>query len=420
MTLGYGLVKWVTGGVFIGHRKFYYSPQIDDLFLANDLFDASDPKCRPSGFQLDPTVDPAAGCPSIRTSGADLDAIKTWQDGATASGAGTIKTTMAYNGFGTTSEGDAPVPDSLAAAAVRYRSSFFWVSHTYDHEHLDCFQPAPNSGVCTPATYSQSNQELTANRNIGNQLNLVEDRMSLVTPNLSGLENPNFLRAAEDNGFRYLVSDSSKLAPDYPHNTASWSPIRPAILLVPRRPTNIFYNVYTPEPGTGSATGEYNYFYGPDGISRIGGPGGDPFFTSEQTYTQIINREAEIIVRNMLRGEVYPLMFHQANLVAYDGVNSLFTDLSNAVLGKLRALSPLPVNSLDQSTIAAVTLDRIAFNQSGVSGMISPGVGMVISVSTNAKVPVTGICKGTCEANGGQPISYFNVNRLSPTFVALP
>src|SRR5690606_5422899 len=133
-----------------------------------------------------------------------------------------------------------------------------------DHEHLDCFKPEPNSGVCTPANYSQSNLELTQNANIGRQMNLVEDKKGLVTPNLSGLNNPDFLRAAEDNGFRYLVSDSSKLAAGFPHNTSSWSTIRPAILLVPRRPTNIFYNVYTPQVGVpGSATGEYNYFYGP-------------------------------------------------------------------------------------------------------------------------------------------------------------
>ena len=419
MALGYGLVKWVTGGVFIGERKFYYSPQIDDLFLANDLFDASDSKCRPSGFQLDPTVDPAAGCPSIRTSGADLDKVKAWQDQATASGAGTIKTTMAYNGFGTTAAGDAPVPDSLAAAAVRYRSSFFWVSHTYDHEHLDCFKPVPNSGVCSPATYSQSYLELSDNANVGRKLNLVEDRLSLVTPNLSGLTNANFLRAAEDNGFRYLVSDSSKLPANHPHNTSVYSSIRPAILLIPRRPTNIFYNVYTPTVGVpGSATGEYNYFYGPNGISRVGGPGGPPFFDSEQTYAQIINREAEMIVRNMFRGEVFPLMFHQANLIAYDGTHSLFTDLSQAVLDKVRALSPLPINSLDQSRIAAITLDRMAFNQSGVTGILDPGVGVVIRVTKNAKVPVSGICKGTCDSNGGQPVSYFSVSSTAPTFVS--
>jgi hypothetical protein len=421
MAFGYGLVKWVTNGVFIGERKFYYSPQIDDLFLANDLFDETDADCRPSGFQVDPTVDPSSGCPSIRTTGADLDAIKAWQDATAASGAGSIKTTMAFNGLGVTAEGDAPTPDTLASAAARYRTNFYWVSHTFSHEHLDCYQPVPNSGVCDPASYSESYQEISRNANIGNQLNLVQDKPSMVTPNISGLENPEFLRAAESNGIRYLVSDSSKLASDFLHNTAVWSPIRPSILLIPRRPTNIFYNVYTPALGVpGSATDEYNYFYGPDGISRVGGPGGPPFFPTEQSYEGILNREAEIIVRNMLRGEVYPLMFHQANLVAYDGVNSLFTDLSNVVLAKIRSLTPLPVKSLSQSSIARVALDRMDFNQSGVTGTISPGVGMILKVSRNSKIPVTGVCAGDCDGNGGEPVSYFNARRDRSTYIPLP
>ena len=421
LAFGYGLVKWVTKGLFIGSRKFYFSPQIDDLFLASDLFDATDPNCRPSGFQLDPTVDPSITCPVIRTTGEDLDITKSWQNSASSLSNGSIKVTMAYNGFGITPDADPPDPDSLPSAATRHRSNFFWVTHTYDHENLDCFQPVPNSGVCTPATYAQSNMELSLNANIGRQLDLVEDKRSIVTPNLSGLTNPNFLAAAANNGIRYMVSDSSKLGPDFPHNTAVWSPIRSSILLIPRRPTNIFYNVHTPELGVaGSATDEYNYFYGPNGISRVGGPGGPPFFSTDQTYQQIIDREAELIVRNMLRGEVYPLMFHQANLVAYDGQNSLFTDLGNAVLAKLRSFSPLPVTSLDQSSIADITLDRMAFNSSGVTGTLNPGVSMILKSSKSAKVPVTGLCRGACDSNGGQPISYFNTNWLLPTVILVP
>jgi hypothetical protein len=272
IALGHGLVNWVTKGIFIGARKMYFSPQIDDIFLSSDLFDSTKADCSPQGFQLDPTVDPTPSCPSIRMTGADLDKIDAWQDATTASGPGTIKVTMAYNGFGTTAAGNAPAPDTLATAANRQRSSFDWVTHTYDHENLDCFQPVPNSGVCTPATYSQSSIELTSNANVGRQLNLKEDKASIVTPNLSGLANPNFLSAAANNGIKYMVMDASKLPAGVGHNTAIKNTIRSSILMVPRRPTNVFYNVYTAETGVpGSATDEYNHFYGPEGISRVGG-----------------------------------------------------------------------------------------------------------------------------------------------------
>jgi hypothetical protein len=35
MLLSYGVVNWVTNGLFIGERHVYVSPQIDDLFLEN-------------------------------------------------------------------------------------------------------------------------------------------------------------------------------------------------------------------------------------------------------------------------------------------------------------------------------------------------------------------------------------------------
>jgi hypothetical protein len=256
---------------------------------------------------------------------------------------------------------------------------------------------------------------------VGRQLNLKEDKASVVTPNLSGLANPNFLSAAANNGIKYMVMDASKLPAGVGHNTAIKNTIRSSILMVPRRPTNVFYNVYTPQTGVpGSATDEYNHFYGPDGISRVGGPGGPPFFNTNQTYAEIIDREADFIVKNMLRGEVYPLMFHQANLVAYDGTHSLFTDLAGAAIAKVRALSSVPVNSLSTSQMADVASDRMSFNQSGVSATLNPGLSIVISVAKGATIPVTGICRSSCDSNGGFPISYFNANWLLPTIVLLP
>ena len=421
LALGYGIVNWVTKGIFLGYRKAYYSPQIDDIFLGSDLFDATRAGCKPPGFQLDPTVDPTAGCPNVRITGADLSAIAAWQNSTGGGQSGQIKVTMAFNGFGTTALGEAPPNDSLPAAATQARSQFYWITHTYDHENLDCYDPVPNSGVCTPATSAQSLAEIDNNKAFAQQLNLVTDNPSMVTPNVSGLNNPKFLSAAVSRGIRYVVSDASVLPAAVKHNTGVRNTLQPSILMIPRRPTNIFYNVDTNLSGVpASETDEYNYFYGPNGISRIGGPGGPPFFTSNQTYTEIIDRESDFIVRNILRGEVYPVMFHQANLWRYNGINSLFTDLSDAILAKFRGISTLPVNSLSQTSIGQVLEDRMAFNASGVSATLTPGLSMTIKVSKTAKIPVTGLCRGTCESYGGQSISSFTVNPLLPTLILLP
>jgi hypothetical protein len=420
ITFGYGLVNWVTKGLFIGKRQAFYSPQIDDIFIGSDLFDSTKAECRPSGFIADPTSDPSGACPFVRINGGDLDGIASWQDQVNQGQTGQIKVNMAFNGLGTTTEGGAQPGDSLVASAKVHRSKFIWTNHTYDHENLDCFLPVPNSGVCTPATNAQSLTEINKNIVIAQNLNLVNDTSGMVTPNLSGLNNPAFLAAAASKGIRNLVLDTS-LNPNVPFNEGVRSSHQSSIMLIPRRPTNVFYNTVTAfKHQPGSLTDEYNYFYGPDGISRIGGPGGPPFFNVEQTYADIINTETEGILKNMLRGEVYPVMFHQTNLSRYDGTNSLFTDLSSSVLNKLRAITHLPVRSLSLTENGALVADRMSFNQSGVSATLAPGLTLTIKVNRSAKIPITGICRGTCESNGTQSISTFSVNPLLPTIVLLP
>ncbi len=114
--LNYGLLNWVTKGVFLGARKIYLTPQVDDIFLANDLFDASVPACKPGGFQVDPLLDLGALCPTLRITGPDLVGLAAWQTSLNSqTQTKDFKVTMAFNGFGATPEGDAPANDSLAA-----------------------------------------------------------------------------------------------------------------------------------------------------------------------------------------------------------------------------------------------------------------------------------------------------------------
>jgi hypothetical protein len=418
VVLGYDLVNWVTKGMFLGERKAYLSPQIDDIFLASDLYSTA-PGCHPPGFQLDPTVDPTGGCTLVRMTGGDLNSLVTWQNQLNSQYGSALKLTMAFNGFGTTAAGGATTNDSLTAAGANTRSQFFWITHTYDHENLDCYNPVPDSHVCTPATYAQSIAELDNNSAVGRKLGLVQDSTAIVTPNVSGLRNPSFISAAASRGIRYMVSDTSSLPATVSHNTGVRNPYNNSILEVPRRPTNIFYNTSTPFLGIpGSQTDEYNYFYGPDGISRIGGPGGPPFFTSVQSYNEILDREAEFIVMNMLRGEVYPVMFHQANLSRYNGNDSLLTDLVKVTMAKFRQFTTIPAKSMSLTDIGGAVEGRMSYNASGVSATLTPGVSLTIQVSRTATIPVTGVCGLLCSNNGAT--SYYTVTPLLPAIVLLP
>ena len=76
-TLNYGIIHWITKGLFLGSRKTYMTPQVDDHFIAADMFDGSQQPCIPVGFATDPTFVPPATCPQYRITGQDLSALGT-------------------------------------------------------------------------------------------------------------------------------------------------------------------------------------------------------------------------------------------------------------------------------------------------------------------------------------------------------
>jgi hypothetical protein len=411
LLLNYGMVNWVTRGVFIGSRQVYLIPQNDDHFLSNDLFVSNVPACQPVGPATDPTYDPAVNCPTLRMTGSDVDKLTAWQDRVNADPQFTkFKTSMAFNGFGTTRDGGAEPNDSLLARSKALSGKFFWVSHTYDHEHLDCFKPAPNSGICRPATYNESRAEISNNIVVAVRHRFPLDQRSMVTPNISGLTNPNFMRAAGDQGIRYMVGDTSRPGhtPVIP-NTGIRSSIDPRILIIPRRATNIFYNAASPNLGAnGSETDEYNFLYGPNGYFRMGN--GQPFFTTTQSYQDIVNRESDALLTYMLRYEMYPSMFHQANFYAYNGASSLFTDVMDATMSKFKQLSSLPVSSVAQTELGEMLEERMQYLAANVRGVYTPGVSVTITTTGKATVPVTGVCKDLCSLYGAQQQSRIRLN----------
>ena len=91
-----------------------------------------------------------------------------------------------------------------------------------------------------------------------------------------------------------------------------------------------------------------------------GTPDGPPFFTSRQSYDAILDRESNNLLTYMIRGEIYPSMFHQSNFWRYDGAHSLFTDLADRTFAKFMSLSNLPILSLPQSVIGKRMEERLA------------------------------------------------------------
>jgi peptidoglycan/xylan/chitin deacetylase (PgdA/CDA1 family) len=367
LLLSYGVVNWVTNGLFIGERHTNISPQVDDLFI-------DDPQWRdwtPCGTDVDHTG------VNARITGADLTAVSNWQTGVRSHAISRdVRLTMAFNGVG--ASGSYP-QDTLVASVPALQNSFFWVSHTYTHANLDA------------VSYAEAGSQIAQNSTTATLLGLTAySPLSLVQPDASGLANPNFLLAARDAGVRYLLSDTSKPGQGNPSpNVGRWNTLAPEIFVIPRLPNNLFFNVTTPPDWVA----EYNCHY-------------SSFWGRGLNYQEILDHESDQLLAYLLRGNLDPWMFHQSNLTAYDGVHTLLTDLLDRTLAKFSSYVTLPLVSPTLEALGARMADRTTLRTSGISATIQPGVGLVLSSPVDVTVPITGLHLAGAEQYGGQWISW--------------
>jgi hypothetical protein len=218
------------------------------------------------------------------------------------------------------------------------------------------------------------------------------------------LDNPTFINVAYDEGITLLECDTSLPAScSAPFNTAVPSPIQPALMMLPRYPTEIYYSSSTPL----EQTSKYNYIF-------------HDWWGRDLTYEEIVELESGVYVRRMLSYDLYPLMYHQANLRAYDGVNSLLSDVIGLAFEKYDQYSTLPVQSLTLTELGAEAEERAAYDSSGVTATLDLVGGMLtIDGSYGDVIPVTGVSVGSrVEMYGGEPISYVTLPRDGP--LAIP
>ncbi len=372
--LAYGLINWVARGLFLGERHSYLNVQIDDMFMSDAVRTANLP-CDSSASAVGATY---------RMSSSDMQAIASWQKNKQAQPiARELRLCFAFNGCGVGQvDADHSVEDTLTPEALRLRAQFHWVSHTYDHAGMDNMD-----GTTARA-------EIQQNLAMARDLGLAPfSPHSLVTPGMSGLNNPDVLLAAHDSGVRYLVSDASY--PGHDHllpNTGKPSPHQPSVLAVPRHPTNLYYDVTTPEEWVS----EYNCRY----VAHWG---------RNLTYDEILDRESDTLLGYLLQGDIYPLMFHQSNLRAYDGTHSLLSDLLDRTLAKFTALVQVPISSLAMDELAERVAARMRYNGGGITASLVSGRQIILSAQQTASVPITGLYGSDAEFYCGQWISHISL-----------
>jgi hypothetical protein len=378
--LSYGLINWVTKGVFLGERHVSVGVQIDDLFIDSDMWDV-DANSDQTGKRF-------------RLNGADFLNIAAWQSGIRSRpNLSQFRMEWAFNGEGTDParwEGDPIVPggfDTLTPVVRLLDNSFSFVNHTYSHPNLD------------HTDYATSRDEIERNRQRGLDLGLANfDLESLVQPDISGLTNPAFHQAAVDAGIRNLISDASR--PEWANptpNTGFYSESQPSLFIGPRRSNNLFYSLRTPEEWVD----EYNWFY------WLGSPSSSPwkFWADPQTFDQILEHESDNLLSYMLRWDVDLWMFHQANLGRYSGGRFLLADLLERTFDKYARAYNLPVRNLTQKASSELMKQRMAYDASGVDATLTPCQGITMTVANQATIPVTGASAGSTESYGGQTIS---------------
>ena len=380
LAFSYGVVNWVTNGVFLGARRVYINIQDDDLLFGDRLYAPALPLC-----PNQPT------CPDVEMSSADLQALLNWQIGHQADPqTSNLSTTFAFVGFGETF---GPAYAQEAQTMAQETSNYGWVTHTYTHTDPDCFTMTP-SGACVLATLQEGLSDLELNSVFGAGLGLPADSTGFVTPFNNGLDDQPYLTAAAWEGVTSVISPAAPPGT----NAGGYSTLVPSLYLIPRVTTNLLWNEDSPYSGVyGSLPDQYNALYGPNGT--------DPFFITNQTYSQIINNEStNFLLMRLLTGEPFPVGFHTSNTVTYDGVHSLMSDLFDAAIQKYEQICSIPIYSLqNMRDIAPVLEMRQSYDSSGVTGVYTPGVSVVLTTVNGATIPVTGACsQATCPRYGGQ------------------
>jgi hypothetical protein len=284
--------------------------------------------------------------------------------------------------------------DTLTPEFKKYQASFKWLSHTWDH-------PDTLDGQTT----AFDDAEITKNQAQAITLGLTTfDPAGMVTPGITGLNDANYVNEAVANGIQYVVTDTSVLntannGPNPSPNVGLVDTLNSGLYLVPRHADNLFFNVADPD----GWAAEYDCIYSAQ----------PPYAT--YNVQQIKDNISQSFIVDMLKGDMDPEMFHQPNLVAYDGTHSLITDLYDETFTTYASLYKLPVLSPTLQQLAASMQARNNYNLSGVTASLVANTSIEITVPstatvTSATIPVTGLNSTGAEVYGGQNISHIQVN----------
>jgi len=310
--------------------------------------------------------------------------------------------------------------EPLTDEIVKHKDSFRFLNHTFSHRDM-----YKSSG----ATYDIALQEISDNITLWQRLSfpdLATAGQVLVTGNHSGLEDSEssneassiFVNYPEGRntalfesmmtlGIRYMASDMSRPNQDTPSYVPGTN-----ILLLPRYPTSLFYNVTTPE----ALTDEYNYIFYERHIEAGNNPCHVPgAICQPRNYSEILATEAETTFRHMLTFSPSPHYSHISNLRDYGDGHTLQYDWLHAVTDYFNQLLTLPIINLDYYSIGVMTEEKLAAKSANLRGTWNRDKNSVTLFADDAiKARATGITGGIFY--GGQRLITTDVDHNGRTF----
>ena len=448
LVLAYGLVNWVTKGIFLGDYHVYAAAQVDDFFINDSEWIPGTPCTDP--ITHDRTPPDASSLPVFRVTSTDMTSLVTWQNSLQTDPITTgFKLTMAFNGVGTTGNIDwtglrtaGRTRDTLISNLSRYQGSFHWISHTYDHPAtLNGLHKSDVGGDTDTPQVDDIDLEILTNMYVANGTGQMLDTdlsdttapagvvplmftdfnpINLVSPGVTGLNDPLVPTYLYADGIRYVVTDTSVIG--QPNNGPNPSPnvgivnsFAPGIYEVPRYPNDVYYNA----ANWADDQAEFHCIYN------------NPVQPPYDTYTaaQILDFTSTQFVVNMLKGDMNPQMFHQPDLhfsnnaaalgLTGTHTSSLISDTYNQTFTKYKALYKLPILSLTLDQLGQKMQDRNNYNLSEVTGTLvnvngaAPQIILTVPLGVtvpSASIPVSGLNSTGAESYGGKNISHITIN----------
>lgn len=325
-------IKWLTRNIFIGKRRIYLNPQVDDVFLATSMWS------------------PSGSTNEYRISADDFQSYDNFQNLVLRplTDNPNFKTEMAINGYGVNEYGTY-ANDLLFKKARQLIKDFNWISHTWSHLDLD------------PATYNETSQEITQNYQTAQYLGVWGtsnySHNSMVTPKITGLFNSEAMRALANQRINFVVGDDS--LPQFVNQTNPHLGLytRSGIYIIPRHATEIYFDTSTPE----ELVSKYNYLHRKE-------------LKKELSFSQILKREEDRSVADLLSFNYAPWMFHQANMKKFkakQAEDSLLSIWLKQITNGLRKYSTLPILNTKMNDLKDLYLNREKFENCQFRGQVN-------------------------------------------------